>query len=57
MEGITDLVNGTLIEYLTILLSSCTEGKNHKTFFEIEELKSMMVVVESNFVTSDSFLL
>jgi hypothetical protein len=40
MEGITEIVNGTFIEYLTTLLSSCAEGKNHKTFFEIEELKA-----------------
>ena len=58
MEGMTELVNGTFIEDLSILLSSCTDGKHRKTFFEIDkEFESMMTVVKSNFVTVDSFLL
>jgi hypothetical protein len=58
MEGMTELVNGTFIEDLSTLLSSCTDGKNRKTFFEIDkEFESMTVVVKSNFVTVDSFLL
>ncbi len=56
MEGM--LVNGTFIEDLSTLLSSCAEGKNRKTFFEIDkDFESMMAVVKSNFVTVDSFLL
>jgi hypothetical protein len=56
MEGMTELVNGTLIEDMSTLLSSCTKGKNCKTFFEIDkEFESMMTVVKSNFVTVDSF--
>lgn len=57
MEGMTELVNGTFIEDLSTLLSSCAEGKNRKTFFEIDkEFENMMTVVKSNFVTVDSFL-
>jgi hypothetical protein len=53
----TDLVNVTF-EDLSTLLSSCTDGKNHKTSFEIDkEFESMTTVVKSNFVTVDSFLL
>jgi hypothetical protein len=56
MEGMTELVNDTFIEDVSTLLSSCTEGKNRKTFFEIDkEFESMMTVVKSNFVTVDSF--
>jgi hypothetical protein len=56
MEGMTELVNGTFIEDLSTLLSSCAEGKNRKIFFEIDqEFESMMAVVKSNFVTVDSF--
>jgi hypothetical protein len=56
MEGMTELVNGTFIEDMSTLLSSCTEGKNRKTFFEIDkEFESMVTVVKSNFVTVDSF--
>ena len=33
MEGMTELVNGTFIEDLSTLLSSCTDGKHRKTFF------------------------
>ena len=58
MEGMTELVNGTFIEDLSTLLSSCTDGKHRKTFFEIDkEFESMTAVVKSNFVTVDSFLL
>ena len=58
MEGMTELVNGTFIEDLNTLLSSCAEGKNRKTFFEIDkEFENMMDVVKSNFVTVDSCLL
>jgi hypothetical protein len=58
MEGMTELVNGTFIEDLSTLISSCTDGKHRKTFFEIDkEFESMMTVVKSNFVTVDSFLL
>ena len=57
MEGMTELVNDTFIEDLSTLLSSCAEGKNHKTFFEIDkEFESMIDVVKSKFVTLDSFL-
>ncbi len=46
------------IEDLSTLLSSCTDGKHRKSFFEIDkEFESMTVVVKSNFVTVDSFLL
>ena len=37
---------------LSDILSSCTEGKHHKTFFEVDK-----EVVKSNFCTLDSFLL
>jgi hypothetical protein len=48
----TELVNGNFIEDLSTLLSSCVEGKNHKTFFGIDkEFESMMSVMKSNFVT------
>jgi len=58
MEGMTELFNGTFIEDMSTLLSSCAEGKNRKTFFEIDkEFESMMTVVKSNFVTVDSFVL
>ena len=58
MEGMTELVNDTFIEDLSTLLSSCTDGKHRKTFFEIDkEFESMTTVVKSNFVTVDSFLL
>ena len=58
MEGMTELVNGTFIEDLSTLLSSCTDGKHRKTFFEIDkEFESMTAFVKSNFVTVDSFLL
>ncbi len=58
MEGMTELVNDTFIEDLSTLLSSCTDGKHRKTFFEIDkEFESMTAVVKSNFVTVDSFLL
>ena len=58
MEGVTELVNDTVIEDLISLLSSCAEGKNRKTFFEIDkEFECMMTVVKSNFVTVDSVLL
>jgi len=41
---------------MSTLLSSCTEGKNLKTFFEIDkEFENMMTVMKSNFVTVDSF--
>jgi hypothetical protein len=52
------LVNNTFIEDVSTLLSSCDEGKNRKTFFEIDkDFESMMSVVKSNFVTVDYFLL
>ena len=52
MEGMTELVNGTFIEDLSTLLSSCTDGKTRKTFFEIDkEFVSMTAVMKSNFVT------
>jgi hypothetical protein len=58
MEGIMELVNVTFIEDLSTFLSSCTDGKNRKTFFEIDkEFESMTLVVKSNVVTVDSFLL
>ncbi len=58
MEGMTELVNGTFIEDLNTLLSSCTDGKHRKSFFEIDkEFENMTDVVKSNFVTVDSFLL
>ncbi len=58
MEGMTELVKGTFIEDLSTLLSSCAEGENRKTFFEIDkEFESMMAVVKNNFVTVDTFLL
>ena len=42
MEGMTDLFNVTFIENLSTLLTSCTEGKTLKTFFEIDkEFESM----------------
>ncbi len=50
MEDMTELVNGTFIEDMSTLLSSCAEGKNLKTFFEIDkEFEIMMTVVKSNF--------
>ncbi len=56
IQGMTELVNGTFIGDLSTLLSSCAEGKN--IFFEIDkEFESMMVIVKSNFVRVDSFLL
>ena len=57
--GGDEQVNGTFIEDWSTLLSSCAEGENRKTFFEIyKEFESMMPVVKSNFVTVvDSFLL
>jgi hypothetical protein len=43
MEGMTELVNDTFIEDMSTLLSSCAEGKNRKTFFEIDkEFESKM---------------
>ncbi len=36
MEGMSELVNGTFIEDMSKLLSSCAKGKNRKTFFEID---------------------
>ena len=58
MGVMTELVNGTFIEDLSTLLSSCIEGKKLKTPFEIDkEFESMMVGVKSNFVTVDSFLM
>jgi hypothetical protein len=51
MEGMTELINGTFIEDLSAVLSSCAEGKKRKTFFEIDkEFERMMVVVKSKFV-------
>ncbi len=53
MEGMTELVNGTFIEDLSTLLSSCAEGKNRETFFEIDkEFESMMADVKSNVVVT-----
>jgi hypothetical protein len=41
---------------MSTLLSSCAEGKNRKTSFEIDkEFEIMMTVVKINFVTVDSF--
>lgn len=33
----TELINDTLIEDLSAILSSCAEGEKRKTFFEIDE--------------------
>jgi hypothetical protein len=47
MEGMTELVNDTFIEDLSTLLSSCTDGKTRKTYFEIDkEFENMMSVVK-----------
>jgi hypothetical protein len=52
MKGMTELINCTFIEDLSAILSFCAEGKQHKTFFEIDkEFEIMMVVVKSNFVS------
>jgi hypothetical protein len=52
MEGMTELIDGTFIEDLSAILSSCAEGKKRKTFFEIDkEFEIMMVLVKSNFVS------
>ena len=40
-EDMTELVNGTFIEDMSTLLSSCAEGKNLKTFFEIDKVSLM----------------
>ena len=58
MERMTDLINGTFIEDLSAIVSSCAEGKSRKTLCEIDkEFGIMMAVVKSGFVTVDSFLL
>ncbi len=50
------MINCTFIEDLSAILSFCAEGKQRKTFFEIDkEFEIMVVVVKSNFFDSGLF--
>ena len=54
MEGMTELINGTFIEDLTSILSSCTgDAKSRKTFHEID--KDFVRNLQKNFATSLAF--